>query len=752
MGDRIIRRGKGADCGLARRSLYHFLPSFFFLLFCPPLFCHTSTLLFAADSSLLSIKHADIGLGGKYRSGFWTPVTLKLVANNGPANGELQLISSDGENVPVVFFAARDAHASSRIQLDAGKEIAIRSYVKVGPQQSRLSARLIDPASRKILWQSRLSDSLPTPLSATTPLVVTLGSSVGVEDALKFTRRSEADALVAAEVKSAADLPDHWWGYEGAETIFLPTGGAGILNHLSPEQTTAILQWVQQGGRLVISAGSGTEKLLAGNSPWKDLIPGQLVEVAPMRDAATLEALTGEAFAFTDDASRPLVARLTAVRGKIELSQGPRAADVPLVIRTPHGLGEVTFVTFDLDGERFAKWPGRPRFVAGLLHESKAAHEQPSGAAGTRLGYTDLTGQLRAALDQFPGVQVINFTTIAILIITYILLIGPLDFLVLQRLGVSRSLTWITFPLLALLFCGIAWFSARWSHGSSLRLNQAEIIDIDAERGYIRGTAWLHLYSPETKTYNISLHPATAAKAKLGTTAGHVTWQGLPGSGLGGLDAQQVASSAIDPYEIEFPSAAPGLRSLPIQVGSSKSLAARWWQEVSLSKSSSLTLNEHGVPTGDIVNPLDVELQECIFTFNIWMYRLKRLSPGERFNLSDARPLYLASRLQLHTASDFKDSATPWLRDSADVPAILQMLMYHEAANGQTYTGLTHRYQSHLDMSSQLMGGRGLLVGRAPKSAAEVQVDGSPLPADQVQSWTYYRIVIPVAERGASAP
>jgi len=134
------------------------------------------------------------------------------------------------------------------------------------------------------------------------------------------------------------------------------------------------------------------------------------------------------------------------------------------------------------------------------------------------------------------------------------------------------------------------------------------------------------------------------------------------------------------------------------------------------------------------------------------MYRLKRLSPGERFNLSDARPLYLASRLQLHTASDFKDSATPWLRDSADVPAILQMLMYHEAANGQTYTGLTHRYQSHLDMSSQLMGGRGLLVGRAPKSAAEVQVDGSPLPADQVQSWTYYRIVIPVAERGASAP
>jgi hypothetical protein len=750
MRDRIIRRKKAADCGFARRSLRSFLP--LFLLFCPSLFCHSNSRIgFAADSSLLSIQHAGIGFGGTYRSGFWTPVTLTLVARDAPVTGVLQLIAPDGDNVPVVYFASNEADTSSRrIQLDAGKKSTYRSYVKVGPKNGRLSARLIDPASGKILWQSPLPESLPPPLSATTPLVVTLGSSVGIEDALKFTRRNEADALVAAEVKSAVDLPDHWWGYEGVETIFLPTGKGEVLSQLSPMQAGALSEWVGEGGRLIISADSSPERLLAGNSPWR-LTPGQLVEVVPMRDASSLETLTGEAFPFTDDASRPLVACLTGVRGKVELTQGPRAKDIPLVIRTPSGFGEVTFVTFDLGGERFAKWAGRPRFVAELLREGKTERrEQSGGAAGAKLGYTDLTGQLRAALDQFPGVSVINFTTVAILVIAYILLIGPLEFLILKRLGVSRSLTWVTFPLVALSFCGIAWFSARWSHGIHLRLNQAEVIDIDG--GHVRGTSWMHLYSPETKTFDLELHPAFPTAVKTGATQGSLTWQGLPGSGLGGLDAQLVATSAVDPYEIEFPAATPGLRSLPIQVGSSKSLAARWWQNIPLSAASNLTRSEHGVPTGNLVNPLDVELQECIFTFNIWLYRLKKLAPGERFSLSDARPLYLESRLQQHTGSDIKDSATSWLRDSADVPAILQMLMYHEAAKGPTYTGLTHRYQPHLDLSSHLTSGRGLLVGRVKKPAVEVRVNGSPLPAGQIQSWTYYRIVIPVGDRGKSAP
>jgi hypothetical protein len=280
----------------ARRFLRHISLLLGFLLFCQ-LF---SGGVFAADSTLLTIKQAEIGFGGSYRSGFWAPISLTLVAPSNPARGEVQLIAPDGDNVPVVFFAADKAGSSpSRIQLQPGQEVTVHSYLKVGPQKGRISARLIDPESGKVLWQARLPSNLPAPLSSTTPLVVTLGSSVGVEDALKFTRRNVTDALVAAEVKSAAGLPEYWWGYEGVETVFLPTGSAGILQQFKPPQVTALLQWVREGGRLVISSGSQTQQLLADDSPWKELVPGKLVEVGPMRDSVTLESLTGEAFPFT---------------------------------------------------------------------------------------------------------------------------------------------------------------------------------------------------------------------------------------------------------------------------------------------------------------------------------------------------------------------------------------------------------------------------------------------------------------------
>ena len=74
----------------------------------------------------------------------------------------------------------------------------------------------------------------------------------------------------------------------------------------------------------------------------------------------------------------------------------------------------------------------------------------------THLGYDDLIGQLRAALDQFPGVSLVNFTTVSVLTIVYLLLIGPGDFLLLSRLRLPRHITWLTLPVVALATIAIA--------------------------------------------------------------------------------------------------------------------------------------------------------------------------------------------------------------------------------------------------------------------------------------------------------
>jgi hypothetical protein len=130
--------------------------------------------------------------------------------------------------------------------------------------------------------------------------------------------------------------------------------------------------------------------------------------------------------------------------------------------------------------------------------------------------------------------------------------------------------------------------------------------------------------------------------------------------------------------------------------------------------------------------------------------------------LADLPPLNLEARLTERRVEQSKDVSTPWEQDSVDVPRIVQMLMFHDAARGRSYTGLTDRYQPRLDLSEQVRLGQAVLVGRAEKPVAKIEAGDSaasdsalfdsgssdskaPLAAgDNLQTWTWYRILLPV--------
>ena len=87
---------------------------------------------------------------------------------------------------------------------------------------------------------------------------------------------------------------------------------------------------------------------------------------------------------------------------------------------------------------------------------------------------------------------------------------------------------------------------------------------------------------------------------------------------------------------------------------------------------------------------------------------------------------------------------TPWQTGDRDVSRILEMMMFFDAANGSSYTGLSNDYQGYLDLSRALKSGRAVLVGRAAEPAAQLEIDGEPLSEEVMQHWTYYRVQIPV--------
>src|SRR5207302_2993794 len=133
------------------------------------------------------------------------------------------------------------------------------------------------------------------------------------------------------------------------------------------------------------------------------------------------------------------------------------------------GLGEIVFIGLDLDHPALEKWKGRPRLVAALVDRDRSQRERIEHEARgsvTHLGYEDLVGQLGAALDQFPGVTLVNFTTVSVITLAYLLLVAPGDFFLLSQLGWPRHRTWITFPLAALGVIAFACFFGREMHGS----------------------------------------------------------------------------------------------------------------------------------------------------------------------------------------------------------------------------------------------------------------------------------------------
>ncbi|HZN36740.1 MAG TPA: hypothetical protein VFB80_23080 [Pirellulaceae bacterium] len=698
----------------------------------------------AAGDDLLTVKASSVGFGGKFKSGFWQPVRATLVAGETSVRGRLEVVAADGDQTPVIYANEQ----APELNLSPQQETTVLLYAKSGPIAALLVLQLRTDAG--VVW----SQDLATPtIGATQEFVVGIGPSAGLDDAAATLRRRSEATLVTAQVQSAAELPDVWWAYSGVDAVLLTTSDAKFLESMSAAQRQALIDWVLLGGRLVLAAGARGAEITAAGSAWQTLVPGDFEEVVPLRERAGLETFTRTELPFQAEffqRNRPLVTRLKNVRGEVLLGEASALATRPLAVHAPAGLGEVTFVALDLDHPSLAAWEGRSRLIAALIQRDRSsldADERQRGSGVGHLGYSDLVGQLRLALEQFSGVTLVNFTTVAVLTIVFLLIVGPGDYLLLSRTGWPRQLTWITFPLLMLAATLAFGYISRQAHGTRTRLNLVEIVDFDVDRGLVRGTVWAHLYSPRTARYDVYLHLPAAA----GSPHGWLSWQGLPGEALGGLGSRQVVLASVEPYRVNMPGPAPATLDLPTTIASSKSLSAQWWAKTPLTVESKLALDEFGLVGGEFTQPLPVELSDCLLAHGEKLFRLGTLQPGARVVVDPQRALNLEWRLTERRVEQSKDVTTPWNQAATDVPQIVQMLMFHEAAGGRSYTGLSHRYQPQIDLSEHIRLGQAVLVGRAKQPVAGLGLgaragEAAPLAAAaDTTTWTWYRLILPVS-------
>ena len=252
--------------------------------------------------------------------------------------------------------------------------------------------------------------------------------------ARRAVERERRIALAAAQhdgrqlAATSTSCPIEWWGYEGVDAVILATADDEISTQLSTAspQLAALEQWVRMGGRLIMSVGRQAQRVLASGAPLGKSGAGNALERSCRCGRARRWKLTPKRPSRLVAAARSCCKfpSLTGVRGKIEAYAGNRRARL-----AAGGAHAARLWRGGVRGDRpragAACRLGRARSVAST--NCCAAPERPATEADesglgqvTTLGFVDLAGQLRGALDQFAGVQLVPFWLVAVLVAAYI--------------------------------------------------------------------------------------------------------------------------------------------------------------------------------------------------------------------------------------------------------------------------------------------------------------------------------------------
>ncbi len=468
------------------------------------------------------------GFDNLVKLGSWTPVFVRLPLDSQPKYFEVNSLDSDGIPVNTV---------GTLIDMGDGD---YQAWTRMGRTNGNIEVRLLD-AEKNLLKAFMFSPgdkAYPRFLASTQPLILTVEPGETIINAINSSStRSSDDEVRVLAIHSSWQLPATWIGYQGVGTIVLSTVDAELVDSISQGQLLAIRQWIINGGRLIFCAGQNSAEMLGNPQGIAQFLPGKYDGPRNMELSSRVEFYVKSAQQLIQRGDNPItVAGIVEPDGIVELQQDGN----PLVIRKSFGFGQIVFSAINFDMSPVKDWPGQKNFLLKLLNRDE--NLDASGSAESRMGrvshpgFRDMSGQLLLPLEQFSKVGFVTFTWVAVLIVLYILCIGPGDYFFLRKIVGHMEYTWITFTLITIVFCGLAFAIARLTRPKEIQINQLEIIDVDAVTATARGNLWANIFSPTNGHCDVT----ASGKNVLGfdTTSSCVTWQGLPGNGLGGMQSR----------------------------------------------------------------------------------------------------------------------------------------------------------------------------------------------------------------------
>ena len=706
-----------------------------------------------------SAKDLDIavGIGGFAKLGHWLPVTFNVPAGSPGANAtRFRVTVLDGDDTPgsttgplvktkdgfqgVVQLGRTYGDATFEL-LDDNDEVITQVTTQVLQKDNRFMELLPSTGRLLVCIENDTENSLASNLG---------GVFIG----------GKTDDDRVASISSLNELPQIGIAYESCESLFLLANDSQWLGDADVKSLDAIETWVRNGGHFVIAANPAESAAFQGDGVLQRFAPGKIVGVEEVNSSRSLEEFCNSNEPFLSRRESMQVMKVDDVNGRVVLGQG----GVPLVVRRPMGLGEIAFVVFDPTSEKFRDWKASSRLMQNLMKlrvgddSAQQANDIRGGNAVRHSGYDDLVGQMKVPLERFTQLRFIPFALIAALIALYILCIGVGDWFLVGRMFKKHELTWITFPLLAVLFCGIAWYAAKASRPATIQVNQVELVDVDSISRHVRTTTWTNLYSPNGRTVDLSLGITDGAVDRgfeLGSS--RLSWLGLPGDGLGGMlnranpglyrigYVQEVVPQKSNPTDVSIE-----MDGVELQVSSTRPLLGQWNGEMQGRVISRLRVTDR--LEGTFSNPFDVPLKDCRLFYDDTVYIVKGSLPADGdaaigSELIEKNVRSFLTRRSRRADDKSKSQSVSWDSRDVNLTRIMQMMMFYHGAGGANYTGLSHSFHDFIEMTPQCSMDRAVLVGRLDDRFSTVKLDGEDADELYDSSLTIVRVLLPVERR-----
>ncbi|WP_107947222.1 hypothetical protein [Lysinibacillus parviboronicapiens] len=317
------------------------------------------------------------------------------------AAGEEKTIELYLDGLADYSYSEADLFAFYEGSIEKGKKVAYKGT-------KRLQANFLDPSTTFIYTLTDKSDRLSAYLRLS-----------------QFSSSGNVEIFNLNQLKDFT-LPEDAQGYAMANIIAVDENS---IADLSQNQQEALLKWVQDGGTLLLGA---SDQVLTTAGIFKDYLPLTLSQQMKTVSAGSLTKLSGGGI-FTKDIS---VYTATDNQGSVAIL---KENDTTLAAKKKLGSGEIVQTTFSLGDQPLASMDGYAALTAKMLNIQILSQQGMMQGQSTM---DQISYELRSINELFPSFEV-SVSYMLIVIILYILIIGPLLYFVLKKMDKREHAWWL---------------------------------------------------------------------------------------------------------------------------------------------------------------------------------------------------------------------------------------------------------------------------------------------------------------------